>query len=397
MMRHFKDGRLEYGLVRKSRSIAGLRPILTLIQQEPSRKAYDFDSDGLEGDYYLAWQHRRMENLNHRRHVEDDRLYRSRAPHRFYQEQELSECIFPDSIKDATISIQAPANYLKKKQTDKGGRPIWININIPHVMKLQYLGNYMDKVCTTYQKESKASESKFFEFSDSCEAYFGATRDDNGNPFLRICLEYCGSDERKSEPISWGPWELVGKKISNDGPGETGKRDLSNNEKLRLGFSMDEEGNFLPTGRSITAGISLSHPSEKGYSLQADYEGMMTAGKEVNFWQQQEDFFRKKGLQHVERQELEAQDWRTRFSESAVTPGHSSSKRRRPFQVSGEDVDVTSSRADGIANNDQHGNESDSSNPSGEVSLLSPHEVDAPAVREYSKSAKRKRLTEGTD
>ena len=210
--------------------------------QEPSKEAYDFDAHELEADYYITWIHRRAENLNHLRHTEDDDEYRSADPDRFLFEQMCFDVGFPDNSRDTVIQLKQPDNHRKTKQTDRDGKPLWINIKWKDVLDVQYKGHYTDKVCSTFKYDE--SQLEFYDFSEECELYFGAVRDDNGNPFLRLRLEYGSSDWKEKSLSPWGPMEMVAKKITNDGPGEFGKRDLSKNEKLRLGFPMDAWGNF---------------------------------------------------------------------------------------------------------------------------------------------------------
>ena len=244
--------------------------------QEPSKKAYDFDAEGLEADYYITWIHRRADNLNHLRHVEDDEDYRTSNPERFLTEQMCFEANFPDSSRETIIALQLPDNKRSTKQTNRDGRPLWVNVHWKDSFSIQYRGAYTNKVSSSYKYEH--SQSDHYDFSGDCEMYFGAVRDDNGHPFLRLRFEYGPSDKKRRKVEPWGPIEMIAKKITDDGPGEFGKRDLSKNEKLRLGFPMDARGNFSVETRLLKQGTTPAQVADDEGTVESLMENVQVTG-----------------------------------------------------------------------------------------------------------------------
>ena len=381
--------------------------------QEPSKKAYDFDACDLEADYYIAWIHRRGEFLNHLRHAEDDEEYRTRDPERFMNEQLSFESNFPDTSRETVVKLQQPDNYRKTKQTDRGGKPLWINVHWKDMFQIQYKGHYTDKVCSSYKFEE--CESDYYDFSENCEMYFGAVRDDNGHPFLRLRFEYGPSNKKTRDSDPWGPIEIVAKRICDDGPGEFGKRDFSKNEKMRLGFPMNAKGNFITEAKLLKEGTTPAQVADDLETMESLEEKMQAKAFELAA-------LRRKANKMME-------DWRRRLDEITIPHMRSPTSQRAGLTANGNayrnkhgrhsDGNLTGRQRNLINGHTKGnasrrtiraGNESDASlPPSIDDSLLSPQETslekstpaptdaaDELAAPETShRAAKRVRLTNG--
>ena len=200
--------------------------------------------------------HHRNELLNTHRHIENDDHYRASNPQRYMNEQITFESHFPDTSKNTMIMLQQPENTRNSKQTEKGGKSLWINLVFKDSWNLQWYGKYTDDVMSTFGLEKNAS-SKEYEFSETAEMYFGSVHDDNNHPFLRLHFE-CAT----TETGSFSPIEIIAKRIDNSGPGDLGKRDLSKNEKLRLGFPMRADGTFVTELRKLRDGTAPIEAAE---------------------------------------------------------------------------------------------------------------------------------------